>query len=45
MKTVIKRLLQTKNIGWKNFVNGSEEANGVVANPAIRKYGIFDKYD
>ena len=31
--------------GWKNFVNGSEESNGVVANPAVRKYGIFDKYD
>ena len=31
--------------GWKNFVNGAEEANGIVANPSIRKYGIFDKYD
>ena len=31
--------------GSSNSVNGSPVANNVVANPAIRKYGIFDKYD
>ena len=34
--------------GSQNWVNGGTPAysnNHVVANPAIRKYGIFDKYD
>ena len=31
--------------GSSNSVNGSSVANNAVLNPAVRKYGIFDKYD